>query len=127
MSDLIEEYVSKKIYFNKLIFDGYPRNLNQAKNLNDLLNKYNQKINIVLKLSVNLKTILQRISERKNLEKRADDDEKIAIKRFNDYEMNIKPVIDFYKKTDLLKVINGERSKTQIYEEISGLISAIKG
>ena len=125
--DLIEKYVSDDRYKNKLIFDGYPRNLNQATNLNFLLNKYNQKIDIVLKLSVSLETIKKRIFERSSLEKRADDREEIALKRYNTYEKNIKPIIDFYKETNLLKVVNGEVSISKISEEISGLIESIKG
>ena len=57
VGDLIEKYVSNNKYKDKLIFDGYPRNLIQAKNLNDLLNKYDQKIDLVLRLSVKLDTI----------------------------------------------------------------------
>jgi len=125
--DLIEKYVSDDTYKNRLIFDGYPRNLNQATNLNFLLNKYNQKIDIVLKLSVSLETIKKRIFERSSLEKRADDREEIALKRYNTYEKNIKPIIDFYKETNLLKVVNGEVSISKISEEISGLIESIKG
>ncbi len=125
--DLIEKYLSNEIFRNRLIFDGYPRNLIQARNLERLLKKYNQKIDIVLKLTVNLEIIKQRIIERKNLEKRTDDNEKIAIKRFVSYENNIKPVIDFYKQTNLLKVVNGEASISEISSEISGLIEAIKG
>ena len=99
----------------------------QAKNLKDLLNKYDQKIDVALKLSVKLETIKKRISERKILEKRADDNQDIAIKRFQTYENNIKPVIDFYKHSNLLKVVNGEGSITQISDEISDLIEGIKG
>ena len=127
VGDLIENYLSDKNYKDRLIFDGYPRNLSQARTLNHLLNKYDQKIDIVLKLSVSLETIKKRILERKNLEKRSDDNEEIAIKRFLTYEKNIKPVIDFYKQTNLLKVVNGETSITEISGEISGLIEAIKG
>ena len=65
VSDLIEKYISNKIYKDRLIFDGYPRNLNQATNLDNLLIKYNQKIDLVLKLSVGLETIKKRILERK--------------------------------------------------------------
>ena len=127
VGDLIEKYLSNKIYKNRLIFDGYPRNLTQARNLDRLLTKYEQKIDIVLKLSVNLETIKKRILERKNLEKRKDDSEDIAIKRFMTYENNIKPVIDFYKKSNLLKVVNGEMTISEISSEISGLIEGIKG
>ena len=127
VGNLIEKYISNKTYKNRLIFDGYPRNLVQAKNLKDLLNKYDQKVDVVLKLSVKLETIKKRISERKILEKRADDNQDIAIKRFQTYENNIKPVIDFYKHSNLLKVVNGEGSITQISDEISHLIEGIKG
>ena len=112
---------------SSLIFDGYPRNLIQAKNLDRLLDKYNQKIDIVLKLTVTLETIKKRIHERKIIEKRIDDSEEVAIKRFVAYENNIKPVIDFYKQSNLLKVVEGETSITEISSEISGLIEAIKG
>ena len=125
--DLIEKYLSNNIYKNRLIFDGYPRNLIQAKNLDLLLKKYDQKIDIVLKLTVSLETIKKRILERKNFENRLDDDEQIAIKRFNNYENNIKPVIDFYKQSNLLKVVNGEVSISAISNEISDLIEGIKG
>ena len=125
--DLIEKYVFYKIYKNRLIFDGYPRNLIQARNLDRLLKKYDQKIDIVLKLSVSLETIKKRILERKTQEKRADDDEKVAIKRYETYENNIRPVIDFYKQSNLLKVVNGEATVSQISDEISALIESIKG
>ena len=81
----------------------------------------------VLKLSVSLETIIKRILERKTQEKRADDNEEIAIKRYKTYEKNISPVMDFYKQTNLLKVVNGETSISKISTEISGLIEGIKG
>ena len=127
VGNLIDKYISNKIYKSRLIFDGYPRNLNQARNLDNLLIKYDQKIDIALKLSVSLETIKKRILERKNLEKRADDNQVTAIKRYETYENNIKPVIDFYKQSNLLKVVNGEASIDQINNEISDLIEGIKG
>ena len=125
VSDLIEKVFKEKKYENKIIFDGYPRSLNQARNLDNLLKKYKQRIDIVLKLSVKLETIKKRISERKSLEKRTDDGEKIAIKRFETYEKSTEPVIEYYKKLNLLKVVDGERPINQINDEISAIISAI--
>ena len=127
VGDIIEKHVSNEKFKNKLIFDGYPRNLVQARNLDIVLKKHNQKINCVLKLSVSLETIKKRILERKNLEKRADDSLEIAIKRFNNYENNIKPVVNYYKQSDLLQEVNGEASINEINTEISGLIDGIKG
>ena len=124
---LVENFISEKKYQNRLIFDGYPRNLTQANTLNELLGKYGQKINLVLKLSVSLETIKKRILERKTLEKRADDNEKTAIKRYQTYEKSTEPLIDFYKQMNLLKVIDGEGNISQINKEIGGLIDSIEG
>ena len=72
-----------------------------------------------------LETIKKRISERRSLENRPDDNEDIAIKRFKTYEKSTEPVIQYYEKLNLLKVIDGERSIEQINKEISDIISII--
>ena len=153
VSDLIEKFISKKEYKNRFIFDGYPRNISQAENLKKLLDKYNQKIDLVLSLSVSLDSIKKRISGRsvcsicgkiyneyfnpapldtnccasKYLQKRTDDTLEIAVKRYQTYESNTEPLIKFYKNLNLLKVVNGESPITQINDEISGLIDTIEG
>ena len=151
VSKLIESVIIKKEYNNRIIFDGYPRNLSQAKKLNSILDKYNQKIDLVLKLSVSLEVIKKRISGRsvcsmcgkiynlyfnpapknseccsdKYLQKRGDDTVDVAIKRYKTYEKSTEPVIDYYKKLNLLKVIDGERPIDQLNKEISDIINLI--
>ena len=127
VGNLIEKFVSNDTYKNQIIFDGYPRTLMQARNLDSLLRKYKQKIDIVLKLSVSLETVKKRILERQSQEKRADDNEEIAIKRYNTYDKSSEPVIDYYKQSNLLKIVNGEAVISEINSEISGLIDTIKG
>jgi len=153
VSDLIEIYISNNDFNDRLIFDGYPRNISQAENLNLLLKKFNKKIDLVLKLSVPIDIIKKRITGRsicsicgkiyneyfnpapingnccssKYLQKRSDDTLDIAISRYENYEKNIKPVTDFYKETKLLKVVNGETSIMAITKEISDLIEGVKG
>ncbi len=127
VDNLIEKVVSNNLYKNKIIFDGYPRTLSQAQNLDNLLKKNYQKINIVLKLSVSLETVKKRISERQNQENRDDDNEETAIKRYKTYEKSSEPVINYYKQSNLLRVINGEATISKINSEISGLIETIKG
>jgi len=122
---LVESFISDKRYQDRLIFDGYPRNLTQAKNLKELLGKYGQKIDLVLKLSVSLEIVKKRILERQTLEQRSDDSEELAIKRYKTYEKSTEPVIEYYKKLNLLKVIDGERSIDQINKEIGDIISLI--
>ena len=152
-ANLIEKFISDNKYKNRIIFDGFPRNIIQAEKLNFLLNKYSQKIDIVMKLSVSLDLIKKRISGRsvcsicgkiyneyfnpapvnsnccssRFLQKRSDDTLDISISRYQTYEKNIKPVIDFYEGSKLLRVVNGEMNISEITNEISHLIEAIKG
>ena len=81
---------------NKLIFDGYPRSLSQAKNLDVLLKNSNQKIDFIFFLNVNKDTIIKRIERRKILEKRSDDDLNTILKRYDTYMDTTRPVLDFY-------------------------------
>ena len=127
VSNLISKFISNDIYKHKIIFDGYPRTLAQAKNLDNLLKLNKQKINIVLKLSVSLETVKRRILARQSQENRADDNEEIAIKRYQTYEKSSEPVLHYYKQSNLLKVVNGESTISEINSEISDLIDTIKG
>ncbi len=90
VNDEIVNTLMKNVIFdpqkkNKLIFDGYPRSLSQAKNLNLLLDNSKQKINFVFFLNVNKDTIIKRIEKRKILEKRSDDDSNTILKRYDTY------------------------------------------
>ena len=51
--------------------------------------------------------------------------EEIAVKRYETYEKSTEPVIEYYKKLKLLKVVDGERPIDQINNEISDIISLI--
>ena len=61
------------------------------------------------------------------LQKRDDDNVDVAIKRFETYEKSTEPVLDFYKKTNLVKDINGEMNIDSIYSKIDDYLSVIEG
>ena len=103
---------------NRLIFDGYPRSLSQAKNLNLLLEKSNQKIDHIFFLNVNKDTIIERIKKRKIEEKRSDDDLDVIIKRYDRYMNTTKPVLDFYSKNINFHEIDGSLEIDQIINKI---------
>ena len=114
---LMEKIIFDKEKKNKLIFDGYPRSISQAKNLDLFLNKSNQKIDFIFFLNVNKNTILERIQKRKALENRSDTSETI-IKRYDTYMKTTKPVLDFYSKNTNFHEIDGGLK----IEEITGKI-----
>ena len=153
INGLIEKIVSNKNYKKKIIFDGYPRNLSQAENLNKLLIKHDQKIDIVIRLKVSLDIIKKRITGRvicskcgktynkffnpptkdescckkEFLQTRDDDNVDVAIKRFKTYEESTEPVLQYYKKMNLAKDVNGEADIESIYRRINDYLTLIEG
>ena len=128
VSDEIVNNLIKDIIFdpkkkNRLIFDGYPRSLSQAKNLDFLLEKSEQKIDLVFFLNVNKETIIKRIKKRKIEEKRSDDDLDTFIKRFDKYMRTTKPVLDFYSKNINFHEIDGTLEIDQITNKIDIFIN----
>ena len=148
INKLIELALSNKSFSDRLIFDGYPRNLTQVKNLSDLLRKHNQKISHVISFKVNKDIITKRILGRQvcskcdltfnkffnppkkenyacnleHLKTRSDDNEQTINNRFKTYNKETLPVIDYYKKQNLLHEIDGMKEIHEINEEIRGFI-----
>ena len=125
VNELIKNVVFDPIKKNKLIFDGYPRSLSQAKNLDLLLNSSKQKIDFIFFLNVKKDTIIKRIEKRKILEKRADDNLNTILKRYDTYMETTKPVLDFYKKDLGFNEIDGNQEIGDIFIEIKGILSNI--
>ncbi len=125
--DIVNQLIEKQVFDpqkkNKLIFDGYPRSINQAKNLDLLLDTSNQKIDFVFFLNVNKETIIKRIQKRKILEKRSDDELDTILKRYDTYMETTKPVLDFYSKNSNFHEIDGSDEIEQITNKIDTFIN----
>ncbi|MDC3120282.1 adenylate kinase [Candidatus Pelagibacter sp.] len=125
--DIVNQLLEKQVFDskkkNKFIFDGYPRTINQAKNLNILLDSSNQKIDFVFFLNVNKETIIKRIQKRKIIEKRSDDELDTILKRYDTYMETTKPVLDFYSKNPNFYEIDGSAEIDEITNKIASLIN----
>ena len=124
VSKLIEKIISVPKNSDRFIFDGYPRTTTQIHDLEILLDKFKQKISVVLNLHVNIETISKRITGRitcdkclkvfniysnppssKNhecekiyIKKRTDDNLETVFHMFQNYKNKTKPVLDYYRK-----------------------------
>ena len=122
VNSLLENIIFDKKKSNKLIFDGYPRTLNQAKNLEILLNKSNQEINFIFFLNVKKDDIVKRIEKRKILEKRSDDNADTILKRYDTYMEITKPVLEYYSKNPNFHEIDGSMEIGNISEKIEEIL-----
>ena len=123
VNELIKNIIFDPTKKNKLIFDGYPRSLSQAKNLDELLNNSDQKINFIFFLNVNKDKIIKRIEKRKILEKRSDDNLITILKRYDTYMETTKPVLDYYSKKPNFYEIDGGEKIDEISNKIEQILS----
>ena len=122
VNKLLEKIVFDKNKKNKLIFDGYPRTIDQAKNLEKLLEKSDQNIDYIFFLNVNKDSIIRRIEKRKILEKRSDDDSEIILKRYDTYMSVTKPVLEYYSKNKKFHEIDGSMEINDISSKIEEIL-----
>ena len=144
----MENIVSNKAYKNRIIFDGYPRNVKQAKNLELILSEFNQTIGHIIFLNVSKEIIEKRIMGRmtcekcnitlnqyfnkeqiqlhpcgvEHLKKRKDDNLDIVISRYDTYMSSTKPVLDFYSKNSNFTEIDGAGEIDQITNKINEIL-----
>jgi len=123
VNSLIENVLLDPKKKGRLIFDGYPRSLTQAKNLEQLLIKTNQIINFIFFLNVNKETIIKRIEQRKIIEKRSDDDLETIVKRYDTYMDTTKPVLNFYSQNSNFYEIDGSSKIEEITSKIDNLLN----
>ena len=125
--EIVNKLIEKQVYDlqkkNKLIFDGYPRSLSQARNLDLLLANSNQKIDQIFFLNVNKDTIIKRIEKRKAIENRSDDDLDTILKRYDTYMETTRPVLDFYSKNPNFHEIDGTDEIDEITRKIDTFIN----
>ena len=149
VNELLKKVITNSLYRNRIIFDGYPRNIIQAENLELMLNSDNQSINFIFFLKVNRETIEKRILGRitcekcnktfneylnkkeeiekhkcgsKYLKKRKDDNEDAIITRYNEYIKKTKPVLDFYSSRSYFHKIDGSEKIQAITDKIEQIL-----
>ena len=123
VNKLIKDAIFDPKNKNRLIFDGYPRSLTQAKNLDLLLQNSDQKLDFIFFLNVNKDVIIKRIEKRKTLEKRSDDDTKTILKRYDTYMETTKPVLNFYNKNPNFYEIDGALEIGEITAKIEAFLN----
>lgn len=118
--DLIRDRLQQPDAEKGWILDGFPRNVNQASFLEQLLQELNQKVDYAVNLEVPDEVLISRLLERG----RQDDDQEIIRRRLDIYHQETTPLIGFYNERSSLKAINGNRSMTDVTESLKHLVSS---
>ena len=149
VNTLLRKSITNLKFRDRIIFDGYPRNVDQAKNLELILGEFNQTIGHIIFLNVSKDIIEKRIMGRmtcdkcnmtlneffnKNeielhpcgkefLKKRKDDNFDVAITRYDTYMKTTRPVLDFYSKNANFTKIDGAGEIEQITNKINDVLN----
>lgn len=142
---IIAERLAQEDCANGFILDGYPRNLQQAKDLEPVLAEIGQSLDAAVLLDVDLEILMKRLTGRRTCSKtgkllniyfssqaeidavteaggellqRADDNEEIISNRLKVYRVQTEPLVDFYRKAGLLKTVAGEGDIEEIYTRL---------
>ncbi len=119
---MLKEELDKHPNAKGFLFDGFPRTIPQAEALDKFMNDYGTAIHGVIALDVSEEEVRKRISKRKELENRADDEADKMEKRITTYFTEIIHVLPHYEKQGRLETVKGIGSIDEIFGALCGLI-----
>ncbi|NER51792.1 MAG: adenylate kinase [Symploca sp. SIO1A3] len=120
--DMIRDRLNQSDAHKGWILDGFPRNVNQASFLDELLQELNQTCDYAINLEVPDEVLMSRLLERAQKEGRADDNEDTIRRRLEVYRSETAPVIGFYRDHSVLTVINGDQPVQSVTEYLKQLV-----
>ncbi|MEP0986364.1 adenylate kinase [Ekhidna sp.] len=123
---MLRAEVEKNPDASGFLFDGFPRTVDQAKALDELMESLNSRIHAVIELKVTEEEVRQRIAKRKKLENRADDASDKLDKRISEYFNKTVHVLPFYQEQNRLSTVNGIGNIDDIFSEINKTVSALE-
>ena len=149
VNKLLRQSITNLKFRDRIIFDGYPRNVDQAKNLKLILSEFGQSIGHIIFLNVSKDIVEKRIMGRMTcdkcnmtlneffdkdqielhpcgkefLKKRKDDNFEVVVARYETYMKTTKPVLDFYSKNDNFTEIDGAAELEQINNKINDVLN----
>ena len=149
VNTLLRQSLTNLKYRDRIIFDGYPRNVEQATNLEFILKEFKQIIGHTIFLNVSRDIIEKRIMGRMTcdkcnmtlneffnkdqielhpcgkefLKKRKDDNIDVVVDRYETYMKTTKPVLDYYSKNANFTEINGAAEIEQITNKINAVLN----
>ena len=118
MLGVLEERFAEPDTRGGIILDGYPRNLAQARALDQLLERIGQPMDVAVQLEVGTDLLVQRLAGRAQAEGRADDSPDAVRNRLAVYEQQTAPVVDFYRNLGKLVHLDGVGTLDEVFTRI---------
>lgn len=120
--DILKHAMSKYTDAKGFVFDGFPRTLPQASDLDKMLNESNESVTLTLALDVDEDELLARLLNRAKLEGRKDDTEEVIKNRLQVYHQQTSPLINYYKEQGKFQSVNGLGTIQDIFNRLCEVI-----
>lgn len=121
---LAEERLNQPDARKGFVLDGFPRTEAQAEALDDILDKIGSPLDCCLAITVDTDAVVQRLLKRAEIEGRADDNEVTIRERMSVYDRQTAPLLDYYRKRELLIEVDGMGEVSEISERIQRVLAA---
>lgn len=124
--DVLAKVLDTKQSRTGVIFDGFPRTLDQGIALDKILKERDAELSLVINLQVDEQELIGRLLNRGKVSGRSDDNLETITSRLNVYKNQTAPLIDFYKKAEkLVDIQGGGRTIQEIFSEIDQAVSEV--
>lgn len=120
---IIENRIKESDCDNGFILDGFPRTLEQAKALDEILDKNQKSLDAVVFIDVPEKELITRLLKRAEIEKRSDDNLSTIKNRLEVFKNKTEALLEYYRSKGILKFIDG----TGLTDEVNRRLSKALG
>ena len=125
--DLLIEIMESVFMQNRtvkgFVLDGFPRTLNQAQELDKMLDKHGRRVSLVLALEVDEEELVTRLLKRAQDQGRKDDTEEVIKNRLVQYHQHTAPLIRYYKEKNLFQEVYGMGTIEEIFNQLCSVIT----
>lgn len=149
MINIVKNFLQEN-HGRSVIFDGFPRTVNQAKSLSTMVSEQDMKIDRVFYFKIDPQILIKRLTGRRVCTKcgeiyhietkpskkefvcdvcggsivhRSDDKEDVITERLVQFEKNTGPTIEYYGTTGLLVEIDGSQAAELVFKQIQKVVA----
>jgi adenylate kinase len=122
---MIDKNIDENPDVTGFIFDGFPRTITQAKSLDKLLTDRSLKLDHVIRLSVEDRSLLKRITTRFEDQGRKDDNPETFQVRLAAYNKQTAPLLPYYADQGLLKEVDGMSAIDEVALNIANVLDGV--
>jgi len=124
--ELIENRLAASDASDGFVLDGFPRNLDQANALDDLLERLGRGLDAALFFDLPDDVAVGRLLLRAELENRSDDTPEVIDRRLRTYHAETEPVVEHYRMTGRLVPVDAGREITEVWAETQAALEHVR-